>query len=46
MVELIKQFGINPDKWIRLKEINENTILERLGFSFRNYQEKIDLYMS
>lgn len=75
---LIKQFGINPNKWVRLRETNGkttitikhilnkkfqekygtkmqpvletemevpsiesgNSILEQLGFSFRNYQEK------
>ena len=75
---LIKSFGINPNKWVRLRETNGksiitikhilseklqaeygtkmqpvletemevpsieigNEILEQLGFSFRNYQEK------
>lgn len=78
VVKLIKQFGINPNKWVRLRETNGkttitikhilneklqaeygtkmqpvletemevpsiesgNAILEQLGFSFRNYQEK------
>lgn len=76
VVKTIKQFGINPNKWVRLREINGkvtikhilkqelqaeygtkmqpvletemevpsiesgNAILEQLGFSFRNYQEK------
>lgn len=78
VVRLVKQFGINPNKWVRLREtkgkttitikhiLNEelqkeygtkmqpvletemeipsiesgNAILEQLGFSFRNYQEK------
>lgn len=78
VVKLVKQFGINPNKWIRLRETNGkttitikhilneelqvkygtktqpvletemevptiesgNAILEQLGFSFRNYQEK------
>ena len=78
VVRLVKQFGINPNKWVRLRETNGkttitikhilneklqaefgtkmqpvletemevpsiesgNAILEQLGFSFRNYQEK------
>lgn len=78
VVKLVKQFGINPNKWVRLRETNGkttitikhilneelqaeygtktqpvletemevpsiesgNAILEQLGFSFRNYQEK------
>lgn len=78
VVRLVKQFGINPNKWVRLREnngkttitikhiLNEkmqaklrtnmqpvletemevpsiesgNAILEQIGFSFRNYQEK------
>ena len=78
IVRLVKQFGINPNKWVRLRETNGkttitikhilneklqaefgtkmqpvletemevpsiesgNAILEQLGFSFRNYQEK------
>lgn len=78
LVRLVKQFGINPNKWVRLRETNGkttitikhilnkklktkyetqmqpvletemeipsiesgNAILEQLGFSFRNYQEK------
>lgn len=78
VVKMIKQFGINPNKWVRLRETNGkvtitikhilnqklqaeygtkmqpvletemevpsiesgNEILEQLGFSFRNYQEK------
>lgn len=78
VVRLVKQFGINPNKWVRLRETNGkttitikhilneelqkeygtkmqpvletemevpsiesgNSILEQLGFSFRNYQEK------
>ena len=78
LVKMIKQFGINPNKWIRLRQTNGkttitikhilnkelqvecgtkiqpvletemdvpsvesgNAILEQLGFSFRNYQEK------
>ena len=78
VVRLVKKFGINPNKWVRLRETNGkttitikhilneelqkeygtkmqpvmetemevpsiesgNAILEQLGFSFRNYQEK------
>lgn len=78
VIKIIKQFSINPNKWIRLRETNGkttitikhilneelqaeygtkmqpvletemevpsiesgNAILEQLGFSFRNYQEK------
>ena len=78
IVETIKEFGINPNKWVRLRNTNGrttitikhilnpkvqeengsniqkvletemkvpsieegNSILEQLGFSFRNYQEK------
>lgn len=78
VVRIIKEFGINPNKWVRLRETNGkttitikhilnrelqsdygtkmqpvletemdvpsietgNAILEQLGFSFRNYQEK------
>lgn len=78
VVKMIKHFGINPNKWVRLRETNGkvtitikhilnqelqaeygtkmqpvletemevpsiesgNAILEQLGFSFRNYQEK------
>ena len=78
VVKVIKQYGINPNKWVRLRETNGkttitikhilnekltkeygtrmqpvletemevpsiesgNAILEQLGFSFRNYQEK------
>lgn len=78
VVQFVKQFGINPNKWVRLREtsgkttltikhiLNKelqakcgtkmqpvletemevpsvesgNAILEQLGFSFRNYQEK------
>lgn len=78
VIKLVKQFGINPNKWVRLRETNGkttitikhilneelqkeyrtkmqpvletemevpsiesgNAILEQLGFSFRNYQEK------
>ena len=78
IIRMIKKFGINPNKWVRLREtdgkttitikhiLNEqlqekygtkmqpvletemevpsiksgNAILEQLGFSFRNYQEK------
>lgn len=78
IVENIKKYGINPNKWIRVRETNgrttitikhilnpdlqkdskeeiqrvmetemqvpsieeANSILEQLGFSFRNYQEK------
>ena len=78
LVEIIKKYGINPNKWVRLRETNgrttitikhilnpdikkgnkeeiqkvmetemevssieeANSILEQLGFSFRNYQEK------
>lgn len=73
-IKIIKQFGINPNKWVRLRETNGkttitikhilnqelqtkiqpvletemevpsiesgNAILEQLGYSFRNYQEK------
>ncbi len=70
---LVSNFGINPNKWVRLRETNNkttitvknilettidflqpvleaevevpsikdaNALLEQLGFSFRNYQEK------
>ena len=78
IVEIIKQYGINPNKWVRVRQTNgrttitikhilnpdigkgnkeeiqkvmetemevpsieeANSILEQLGFSFRNYQEK------
>ena len=78
IVEIIKKYGINPNKWVRVRETNGrttitikhilnpdlqkdskeeiqrvmetemevpsieevNSILEQLGFSFRNYQEK------
>lgn len=78
IVETIKQYGINPNKWVRIRNTNgrttitikhilnpeiqktkdskiqkvmetemevpsieeANSILEQLGFSFRNYQEK------
>ena len=78
VVRVIKQYGINPNKWVRLRETNGkttitikhilseklqkeygtrmqpvletemevpsiasgNAILEQLGFSYRNYQEK------
>jgi len=78
IVELVKQYGINPNKWVRVRTTNgtttitvkhilnpeiqqekgkqiqkvmetemevpsieeANSILEQLGFSFRNYQEK------
>lgn len=78
IAETIKQFGINPNKWVRVRNTNgkttitikhilnpdiqrktgskiqkvletemevpsieeANSILEQLGFSFRNYQEK------
>src|SRR5574344_531753 len=78
IVETIKQYGINPNKWVRVRNTNgkttitikhilnpdiqrktgskiqkvletemevpsieeANSILEQLGFSFRNYQEK------
>ena len=78
IVEMIKKYGINPNKWVRVRETNgrttitikhilnpdlqkdskeeiqrvmetemevpsieeANSILEQLGFSFRNYQEK------
>lgn len=78
IIDIIKTFGINPNKWVRLREtdgkttitikhiLNQrqqeslgtkmqpvietemevpsfdsgNAILEQLGFSFRNYQEK------
>ncbi len=78
IVEIIKKYGINPNKWVRVRETNgrttitikhilnpdlqkndkeeiqrvletemevpsieeANSILEQLGFSFRNYQEK------
>lgn len=78
LIKFVKQFGINPNKWVRLRETNGkttitikhilnkelqaeygtkmqpvletemevpsiesgNAILEQLGFSFRNYQEK------
>lgn len=78
IVDIIKKYGINPNKWVRLRDTNGkatitikhilnseiqkenssniqkvmetemnvpsieegNNILEQLGFSFRNYQEK------
>ena len=78
VVDTIKQFGINPNKWVRLRNTNgrttltikhilnsdsqednnskiqkvmetemvvpsieeANSLLEQLGFSYRNYQEK------
>lgn len=78
IVETVKQYGINPNKWVRLRKTNgkvtitikhilnpevqsnngsqiqkvmetemevpsiedANSMLEQLGFSFRNYQEK------
>lgn len=78
IIDIIKEFGINPNKWVRLRSTNGkttitikhilnpkiqtnseskiqkvmetemevpsieegNSILEQLGFSFRNYQEK------
>ena len=78
LVEIIKKYGINPNKWVRVRETNgkttitikhilnpelqkdskeeiqrvmetemevssieeANSILEQLGFSYRNYQEK------
>lgn len=78
IVDIIKKYGINPNKWVRVRETNgkttvtikhilnpnmqkdnqkgiqpvlesemqvpsieeANSILEQLGFSYRNYQEK------
>lgn len=78
IIETVKQYGINPNKWVRLRQTNgkttitikhilnpeiqsseesriqklmetemevpsiedANSMLEQLGFSFRNYQEK------
>ncbi len=74
IIEIVKKYGINPNKWVRLRKTNDKTtltvkhilspeknekiqklleteievpsieetnkLLEQLGFSFRNYQEK------
>lgn len=74
IIEIVKRYGINPNKWVRLRKTNDKTtltvkhilnpeikekiqklleteievssieeaneLLEQLGFSFRNYQEK------